>query len=342
MFLNAVRRSKKVAALALFGAFSLVGSGCSVLYKPLASTINAYSEDIAISDFLRTNDVDMMCRSGDALGSLVDSFAQTGVSPDKVALTLYLLSAFCENERAHYLHMESLLAAQAGNGVVAQSYMALSQRSLASVSRRQYTSYELAMSAYPVTQKQPCPDFATEQDELLFMLGNLQGLEALINDGKSGGLASVPKSTANAIFANMQCVNNEAWWGTPQAVRAALTVFLPELDRELAKRSDEVLNESVALGRKLNTPLAETVALGAWVAQSKPEQIQQLLQEHYEYRRNADYNPRWMAVALISNRHLDHHADSSRIANGQAVTSNPAAPFIYRGTKELNIDLDDL
>lgn len=325
-------------ALVCFGFLS----GCSLVYKPVGGTLNAYAEDVAIADFLTYQDVDLLCQSGGSLLPLINSFSDVGTHTQKTTSTLFLLGGFCEEQQAHRYEIQELIADRAGNYKSALNYAALKKRALAQAARRQYQAYQQVQIAYPVEVGEQCPGFAQTQDELLYILGNLQGLEALLNDGKSGLLANVPRNIANDIYRAMDCVKNYQWWGVPQSVQAALLGFLPNLDREKAARTDELLQVAVRMGRERQVPLAETVALAAWEGQGAEEQMQALLTSHFEYAAEASYDERWLSISYISNRHLENKNDILRLQRDETLTANPAEPFLIQDEPEMELDLDDI
>lgn len=319
----------------------IFSAGCSLLYKPVGGTLNAYAEEFAIKDFLTYQDVDLLCQSGGSLAPLINSFKAVGTPTHKTQLTLLLLSGFCAEQQAHEYEIAALIANQSGNYSAAQTLSALKQRHLGIAASRQYRSYLDTAIAYP-SDGSTCPTLHEEQDELLFLLGNLQGLEAIVNDGKSGAAANVPKNIANDIYRAMDCVNNETWWGVPESVRAALLAFLPNLDRAKAAQIDAILDQSIALGKNVNTPLAETVALTAWEGQGNSQRLERLIKEHFEYAKNAELDSRWLTINFINNRHLENKADIIRLEEKQAISADPAQPYLMQDETPLDIDLDDL
>ena len=323
-------------------AVAMLISGCSVIYKPVGGTLNAYAEDVAIADFLTYRDVDLLCQSGGSLLPLINSFSNVGTNTRKTTSTMFLLSGFCEEQKAHEFHLQELMADRSGDYQGALNYAALKKRSLAQAARRQYRSYQDASRAYPVAPPGQCPAFAEEQDELLFLLGNLQGLESLLNDGKSGQLAAVPRNIANDIYRSMDCLKNYQWWGVPQAVQASLLGFLPNLDQEKAKRANQLLDVSVRMGRENRVPLAETVAMAAWEGQGDKVRLETLIRSHFEYAASASYDARWLSVSHISNRHLENMADVLRLQGEKTLTANPAEPYLIQDEPAIELDLDDI
>lgn len=330
--------------LGLFMLHSLVWTflaGCSTLYKPVGATLNAYSEDVAIGEFLKYQDVDLLCQSGGSLLPLIASFEDVGTTTNKTVSTLFLLGGFCAVQKAHEFEIQQLLANQQASYDVALNFAVLKKRALALGAMRQLGAYHQVVDVYP-WQGTSCPSFSQRQDELLFLLGNLQGLEALLNDGKSGLLANVPRNIANDIYRAMGCLDSRYWWGVPQSVQAALLVFLPNLDPARSKQVDSILMASVEVGRASGVPLAETVALAAWEGRGDTEKVSELIAAHFHYAKEANYDPEYLSIAHISNRHLENKNDVLRLESKQNLTSDPGEPFLKVDVPDLEIDLDDI
>ena len=61
------------------------------------------------------------------------------------------------------------------------------------------------------------------------MVGNISGVQALLNDGASDGAVGVPRDLAAKVERNMKCLDNDKWWGVPRGTRAAVWNLLPML-----------------------------------------------------------------------------------------------------------------
>ncbi|WP_214442731.1 hypothetical protein, partial [Escherichia coli] len=64
-------------------------------------------------------------------------------------------------------------------------------------------------------------------DQTVYLLGMISGLQAMTNDINSGGAVHVPKDIAAVVERGMTCLNNEKFWGAPQATRAVIWTLLP-------------------------------------------------------------------------------------------------------------------
>jgi len=332
----------KLFLLSVFFLTHLSISGCSLLYKPVGATLISYAESEALPFFLAEPDPDLLCLSGTSLLPLLASFERVDVEPSKLEISLFLLSGFCAEQDAHALDISELMSNQNKRYVDAISYASLKKRSLALAAKRQYRSYQSSLIAFSDTPPGECPSFSNDMDTLLFLLGNLQGLEALLNNGKSSSMTNVPLNISNDIYRAMRCVENKKWWGVPTAVQAALLVFLPELNRADSKRIDHLLQKSIEQGWESGVPLAETVALAALEGQGKHEEIEALLKNHYQNAIKSHYDQRWLAITRINNRHVDNYSDHQQLSKGNALTPEQSEPHLIEAAPSYDLDLDDL
>ena len=64
-------------------------------------------------------------------------------------------------------------------------------------------------------------------EQTVYLLGMLSGLQSMTNDINSGGVVNVPKDIAAVVERGMSCLNNEKFWGAPNATRAVIWTLLP-------------------------------------------------------------------------------------------------------------------
>lgn len=318
--------------------------GCNSLYKPIGSTLIAYSEDHALPEFLETTDVDLACQSGTSLLPLLSSFSRVGTDTKKIEISLYLLSAFCAEQQAHYFELLENLSDQAKTYRQSISYSSLKKRAYQKAAKHQLASYASTLAAFNYSAETSCPEFSRDLDEVLFLLGHLQGLEALLNGGKSAGLIIIPLNVSNDIYRAMACLDNKKWWGVPQVVEATLLIFLPELDRTKSKIVDITIEESIAHGRQQGVPLAETIALAAWEGQGSTDKVKKLIQEHFQSLSTLKVDDKWLVINNINNRHLQNRADIFLLEQGKSIPPDIASAFrpIPETTSDIEFDLDDL
>ena len=56
----------------------------------------------------------------------------------------------------------------------------------------------------------------------------MAGMQAVMSDLRSQNSVNVPKDIAMKTVRGIQCVDNQRWWGLPQALQAGLWVMMPD------------------------------------------------------------------------------------------------------------------
>ena len=182
---------------------------------------------------MQFEDMQLSCAVGETLAPLL----LTGVhSPPKKAITLGLsASALClESEtweaemrrrRAQFLVATSDQAAiwgkYAADAVVAE------ERAHERAARRHLMIWNRITSIYGVPDDEhTCPKLK-EREQLPYLLGLTSGVLAVIHDGASGRAVHVSLSIPRTVARAAQCVDNQKFWGLPNALRASVFRSIP-------------------------------------------------------------------------------------------------------------------
>ena len=238
---------------ALFLLSFLAAAGCS--FHPIYSTTGMVMTDFAWDEstpyIFTLDDPDMACTLGTSLNPFVYSFSRVTDEPLRTGSLLMLLSGNCSEEQAWEAQLRSLRAEQQGNVKEAQDARTEAKRLYGLTAQRRLVSYQRAMQAYdydPNDPDQGCPYFDSDQDELAFLLGNLTGLQAVMNDAASGVQAGVPRDIAAHAEKAARCLSNRKWAGLPDAIRAAVWLLIPDTKPAGSKGPWETLAEGRRLG----------------------------------------------------------------------------------------------
>ena len=206
-------------------------SGCSYVVKSGANIAIGFSEKNIVPPILAMGDVDMICNTGTALTPAIMSTQDMGADPTRIAVLLYAASGMCAENQALEQDLRYLRASKAGQVTEAQDARIAQKRLSAIAARRQYMAYQLFASRwqtkYHVQLGESCPKMKTDLDETIYMLGLLSGVQAVTNDINSGGEVNIPKDIAGIAERGMACLDNNKYWGVPNATRAVLWTLLP-------------------------------------------------------------------------------------------------------------------
>ena len=227
--MSTVRKIRQGMAVVLGATFLL--SGCSQIFKTGANIGIRFTENHLVPPIVAMEDSQMVCESGTALTPLILSLQNLGADPTKLAVLLQAGSAICAENEALEHELRYLRAAKVGATEEAQDARIAQKRWAEVAARRQYSAYQMFAEKwerdYRIKLGDQCPSMKTDFDKLIYMMGLVSGLQAVVNDIASQGAVNVPKDIAAVVDRGMECLDNEKFWGTPLAVRAAIWTLLP-------------------------------------------------------------------------------------------------------------------
>ena len=244
-------------------------SGCSQVVKTGANVALGFSEKHLVPPILGMGDVDMACNQGTALTPAIMATKDMGADPTKMAVLLYSAAGMCAETRALDAELRYLRASKAGQVPEAQDARIEQKRWAALASERQYIGYQLFaerwQAKYKYTLGESCPAMRKDLDQTVYLLGLLSGLQAMTNDINSGGRVNVPKDIAAIVERSMSCLDNNKFWGVPDATRAVIWTLLPGAD-EGKPDPYKTLKQSMQIGEQKGVRLSH--ALYAVAAQA--------------------------------------------------------------------------
>ncbi|WP_343683187.1 hypothetical protein [Acinetobacter baylyi] len=206
-------------------------SGCSYVIKSGANIALNFGENHIVPPILKMDDVDMICNSGSSLTPVVMSTKDMGADPTRMAVLLYAASGMCAENQALEQELRYLRASKAGQVSEAQDARIEQKRWAAVAAERQYSGYQLFAKRWETKYKyhlgDSCPTMRNDLDQTIYMLGLISGLQAVTNDINSGGAVNVPKDIAGIVERSMTCLDNNKYWGVPNATRAVIWTLLP-------------------------------------------------------------------------------------------------------------------
>ncbi|MCE7524909.1 hypothetical protein [Alloalcanivorax xenomutans] len=209
-------------------AATLVLSGCATVYPPLGWTLGAYAEDEVTPYVLSEDDPNLAaCGTGNGLTQLMASFSRVVESPDYVLFYTHLLTGLCAEEHAYEADRRYWRARQQGQPVIARDELLQAQRWHALAAERRMNSVTALTRRYGDLDEPRCPRLRSRNDELAYMVGLVTALQAVRSDLLSGGQVGVPRDLAVQAMRASTCLDNERWWGVPQAIRATVWSFVP-------------------------------------------------------------------------------------------------------------------
>lgn len=255
--------------------FILMLSACSVVYKGTGNAMIGYAEEYGVPYILTIDDVAHGCSMVEAFSPFLLSFSEVTASPDQLAILFYLMSGNCTEFKAWDEELRYLRAVYAKNIIEAQDARIAQQRLLGLAAKRQLKGYRFLSSAF-LEPGDECPSFSTDEDELYWLLGLLNGIQAIINDIAAAGTADVPMSIAAKVGRGAACLNNEKWWGIPDAIQAAVWITIPA-DKPSDKDPVKMLDNSMAIGLQQGIQLSQVLAIQVFLGQGEVDTVKKII-----------------------------------------------------------------
>lgn len=283
-------------------------SGCTLIYKGAGKTAIAYAEDIALPFVLRMDDPQMGCTLSESLAPVVFSFGEVTKPPDRLAILFYLMSASCAESKAWEAHLHHLRALQREEVLEAQDARIVQKRYLTLAARRQLASY----NSMVLTLGEPgdtCPKFDNEEEGFYWLVGLLAGLQAIFSDLSNEGQVGVPLNIAGKVVSGATCLDNDRWWGVPQAMQAAVGSFKPVADLGSGVDVHSVISEASRLGEAKRVRLAHVLEAYVYLGLGDDERLKEVIRRHADVVSSVPADERFKMLDVIATVQLQAISD---------------------------------
>ncbi len=273
-------RIKLVLATTAMAALTTFGmSGCALIESNVSGTTLGILEDGFTPPTLMMGDVDLACSFAMANGPLVGAARNFYGDPSLMETVLLSSAGACSETQAVSEEMRYLRAARDKRSDEAQDARIAQKRLMAIAAERQYTAFYRMKTKleqkYFFKYGTDCPRFKRDFDELVYMLGSLAGLQAMQNDIGAQQSVGVPTDTAPLVEKGMKCLDNDKWWGVPEATRAAIWSIIPGgADGKDVKGTFE---RSMAIGEAKGVRLSHVLAVVSAQSADDTARIRQVI-----------------------------------------------------------------
>ena len=237
-----------------------------------------YAEDEGVPYMLATDDAALACSMVEAFTPFLLSFSQVTTPPDELAILFYLKAGNCIEFKAWEQELRYLRAIYAKNSIEAQDARIAQQRFLSQSARRHLNGYNYFVSVFGEPGAE-CPEFDSDQDELYWLMGLVNGIQAIINDIAAAGNVNVPLDIAAKVGRGASCLDNEKWWGTPDAIQAAIWMTIPGNEPD-DKDPAQVLDDSLRVGLQQGIYINYVLAAQIYLGQGEVEKVKQIIRSH--------------------------------------------------------------
>lgn len=319
---------KTLNRLALAALLAL-SSGCSTVYRLQTDSTLRFTENRLMPPLLANRDTDMACSAGISLSPLIRAMGESsGADYDQLATLLDSTSALCSDDDALNSELRSLRATRANRIEEAQDALIEQQRWSEVSARRQYQAYQhfahYTLVKGGVAIGDGCPKFARDFDEMVYLLGLVTGLEAVINDVNAKSVVGVPTDIAAKTERAMSCLNNDKWFGVPQATQAAIWNMLPGAGE--GHDPWATMQQSLTIGEHHGVRLAHALyAMAAYTKADEPR-LRDALRRLAATQQDTDFkvNPAYamfdqigVLIAIgLSDRYWSEHVGTRTPAGG--------------------------
>ncbi len=258
--------------------FSITLNGCSLVYKGTGNVMIAYAEDQGVPYMLAADDVSLTCSMVESFSPFLLSFSQVTTPPDQLAILFYLMAGNCTEFKAQEEELRYLRAVYSKNATEAQDARIAQQRLLGLAAKRQYKGYQYLLKAF-IEPSEVCPDLSSKNTELYWMLGLVNGLQSILNDVASGGSADVPMDIAVKVGRGSVCLDNEKWWGMPEAIQAAIWMTVPGKVPDNIN-PEQMLEQAMQTGLEQGIRIPQLLAAQVYLGQGNIEQVKNVIREY--------------------------------------------------------------
>ena len=259
------------AALFVASAFAVALQGCTPVYKTTGDILVSYGRAEMTPYLLTYDDLDMACATGEAMTPFLVSFEAVNSNPTRLAVLTNSMAAVCAQDRALEQELRYMRAIQLGQSSEARDARTMQKRYSAIASARLYESYERSISAYGEATEKRCPRLRSDFDEMVFMVGQLNGVQALLYDAAADNSLGLPRNIAAKAAVAANCLDNKKWWGVPGGIQASVWTILPMLAPE-GTDSWKLLQNAAQTGYDSGVRLSSALyAVSAYSSDNKEE-----------------------------------------------------------------------
>jgi hypothetical protein len=270
--------------------------------------VDRYTLERVVPQAGAMGDVDRACALGASLGQVLASTSRGEAEPHLALIISETTAGFCAEGEAWEAELEAARLMFRGDDLPAvQDARIREARAHAQAAQRFLASWDHLVARYGPVGTGDCP--ALEGDEgIIYLLGMYAGVNALLHDHAGGGGLGVPADIVMAVARGTECVDDEQWWHSPWAMRAAAWAMVPGMAPEGVEPWAELEAAAVAgetTGVRLGRGLQVLVAANA----GRDEDVAHALVAHAAANASAPAEPTWALLDEYSRLVSLHEAD---------------------------------
>ena len=268
-----------------------------------------FIEDQAVPYVLKTDDVAMGCVMAEALSLAIPSISQINASPYKLEIIFDFLSGSCAEFKAREEELRYIRALHTKNITEAQDARIQQKRYLNLAAQRQLKGYLNLELAFPEMPGNQCPQFTNWNDEFYWLVGLMDGLQAVLNDLASEGSANVPLDISLKVGRGASCLDNRQWWGVPDAIQSAIWISFPA-NKPADVKPLRVLDQSIQIGLQQGMRTVQVIAAKVYIGLGDADRVKQIIRDNVTTRRSNPANKQFLFLDKVTTIQLQAISDT--------------------------------
>lgn len=254
-------------------------AGCNVLYDTAGMGMTQFGKDRMLPYFMATDDPDVGCAMGESMSPVLGAF---GDSTEQFNSLTALASGLCADLRAKEAELRYLRAMKSNLPAEAADARTQQKHYLSLAAKRQYAGYKSNEKIYGQTGKS-CPAFDSDASQLFWMMGMLNGVQAMVADVASETRVGVPMDVLPNILESMQCIDSEKWWGLPEGIEAMAMIMMPGEEPE-GVDPEKQLQHAVDVGLFQGVRIVQALQANLYMMRGETEKVKQVIRDNVKER----------------------------------------------------------
>ncbi|MGB7756805.1 MAG: hypothetical protein WBL23_12150 [Salinisphaera sp.] len=264
----------KILRLPLILLVTSALGACGLIYKPTGSVLNHLAQDEVVPHVYASNDLDMSaCGTGLGQTQLLGAFGRVMHSPTRVLLNTHTLAGLCSEAAAQKAQLHFDRALHAGDTTEARDARIQAQRLYQRTAERRLKVYHDTVDAFGKIGNGKCPKLGSDTEQMEYLTGLLTSVQAVLSDIRAGSSVGVPQDIAARAGRATHCLDNDKWWGVPNALQAVVWLSVPGTAPDGAQPWQQ-LKTAADLGASKGMPMAAMLYAEAGYGQSDPDREQ--------------------------------------------------------------------
>ncbi|MGR9044186.1 MAG: hypothetical protein ACU83N_02750 [Gammaproteobacteria bacterium] len=239
----------------------------------------------------------------EAFSLLLPALEEINASPYKLEILFDFLAGSCAEFTASEHELRYLRAVYNKNVTEAQDARIMQKRFLNLAANRQVKGYYNLARVFSAQSGESCPEFVSDADEFYWLVGLMNGLQAVLNDLVSEAKASVPLDISHKVGRDANCLSNEKWWGLPDAIQATLWInSLGEPPQGVDPFA--VLNQAVQIGTRQGVNVAQVILARLYIGLGDSEHVKAIIRNQVLMAAEMPSNSRYAFLDTVATAKL--------------------------------------